>query len=121
LLVLAPLCRQPVPVWTTGYVTSGNLWDEFAKMDDIPSAWWCWVGLHYCELAQSFTRPAQAMQIEMAPRIMGREDEEVPAPAKAVCRPMVAYRLTGHKALRCEKWGCQNHHRGTRRRDSPRI
>jgi pyruvate/2-oxoglutarate dehydrogenase complex dihydrolipoamide dehydrogenase (E3) component len=41
-----------------------------------------------CELAQSFARlGAQVTQVEMAPRIMIREDEDVSALARDACRP----------------------------------
>lgn len=57
-----------------------------------------------CELAQSFARlGAQVTQVEMAARIMLREDEEVSELArKALARDGVTV-LTGHKALRCER------------------
>lgn len=59
-----------------------------------------------CELAQAFARlGSQVTQVEMAPRILLREDEEVAALARtALERDGVAV-LTGHKALRCEPDG----------------
>jgi pyruvate/2-oxoglutarate dehydrogenase complex dihydrolipoamide dehydrogenase (E3) component/uncharacterized membrane protein YdjX (TVP38/TMEM64 family) len=57
-----------------------------------------------CELAQAFARlGSQVVQIEMAPRIMLREDEEVSALAKAALEHDGVQVLTGHKALRCEQ------------------
>jgi pyruvate/2-oxoglutarate dehydrogenase complex dihydrolipoamide dehydrogenase (E3) component len=64
-----------------------------------------------CELAQSFARlGSMVTQIEMLPRIMIREDEEVSAYARQALEEDGVTVLTGHKALRCgkeasgEKW-----------------
>jgi len=88
-----------------GYVTSDTLWDEFAKLD-APLARLVVLGGGPigCELAQSFARlGSKVPQIEMAPRIMIREDEEVSALARdALTRDGVDV-LTGHKALRRER------------------
>ena len=87
-----------------GYVTSDTLWDEFVQMDAIPQRLVVLGGGPIgCELAQSFQRlGAQVTQVEMAPRIMGREDEEVSALAKASLEQDGVQVLTGHKALRVE-------------------
>ena len=87
-----------------GYVTSDTLWDEFVKLDDIPKRMVVLGGGPIgCELAQSFQRlGAQVTQVEMAPRIMIREDEEVSELAKQSLIADGAQVLTGHKALRCE-------------------
>jgi pyruvate/2-oxoglutarate dehydrogenase complex dihydrolipoamide dehydrogenase (E3) component/uncharacterized membrane protein YdjX (TVP38/TMEM64 family) len=59
-----------------------------------------------CELAQSFARlGSQVTQVEMAPRIMIREDEDVSAYAQKALQADGVAVLTGHKALRCEKVG----------------
>ena len=56
-----------------------------------------------CELAQSFARlGAQVTQVEMADRIMIREDKEVSGLARASLQADGVAVLTGHKALRCE-------------------
>ncbi len=90
-----------------GYVTSDTLWDEFAKLD-IPPARLVVLGGGPigCELAQSFARlGSKVTQVEMAPRIMIREDQEVSDLAReALTRDGVDV-LTGHKALRCEREG----------------
>lgn len=88
-----------------GYVTSDTLWDEFSKLDAPPARLVVLGGGPIgCELAQSFARlGSQVTQIEMASRIMIREDEEVSALARdSLIRDGVAV-LTGHKALRCER------------------
>ncbi len=90
-----------------GYVTSDTLWDEFAKLDAPPARLVVLGGGPIgCELAQSFARlGSKVTQIEMAPRIMIREDEEVSNLARdALSRDGVGV-LTGHKALRCEREG----------------
>jgi pyruvate/2-oxoglutarate dehydrogenase complex dihydrolipoamide dehydrogenase (E3) component/uncharacterized membrane protein YdjX (TVP38/TMEM64 family) len=59
-----------------------------------------------CELSQAFARlGSQVTQIEMVPRIMVREDEEVSALARAALEHDGVRVLTGHKALRCEREG----------------
>jgi len=56
-----------------------------------------------CELAQSFARlGSQVTQIEMAPRIMGREDPEVSELVAASLRADGVNLLTGHQAMRVE-------------------
>ena len=59
-----------------------------------------------CELAQSFARLGSAVtQVEMAPRIMLREDEDVSEFARNALEADGVQVLTGHKALRCLKTG----------------
>ncbi len=90
-----------------GYVTSDTLWDTFAKLDAIPPRLVVLGGGPIgCELAQSFARlGSQVTQVEMAPRIMIREDEEVSVLAQAALTADGVQVLTGHKALRTEKTG----------------
>jgi pyruvate/2-oxoglutarate dehydrogenase complex dihydrolipoamide dehydrogenase (E3) component/uncharacterized membrane protein YdjX (TVP38/TMEM64 family) len=88
-----------------GYVTSDTLWDEFAKLDEVPKRLVVLGGGPIgSELAQSFARlGSQVTQVEMAPRIMIREDEEVSELARqALVADGVDVRV-GHKALRCER------------------
>lgn len=90
-----------------GYVTSDTLWDEFAKLDAAPNRLVVLGGGPIgCELAQSFARlGSKVTQIEMAPRIMIREDLEVSDLARDSLRRDGIDVLTGHKALRCEREG----------------
>ena len=90
-----------------GYVTSDTLWDAFAKLDETPKRLVVLGGGPIgCELAQAFARLGSSVtQIEMAPRIMIREDEEVSALAQAALQADGVSVLTGHKALRCEQHG----------------
>ncbi len=56
-----------------------------------------------CELAQAFARLGSAVtQVEMAPRLLLREDEEVAAVARSALERDGVTVLTEHKALRCE-------------------
>ncbi len=87
-----------------GYVTSDTLWDRFAALDTVPKRLLVLGGGPIgCELAQAFARlGAQVTQVEMAPRILGREDEEVSSLVKDTLQRDGVQVLTGHKALRVE-------------------
>lgn len=108
-IVIAAGARPFVPplpgLDAVGYVTSDTLWDEFAKLDEVPRRLVVLGGGPIgSELAQSFARlGSQVTQVEMGPRIMIREDEEVSALAKASLEADGVAVLTGHKALRCER------------------
>ncbi len=108
-IVIAAGARPFVPplpgLDDVGYVTSDTLWDAFARLDEVPRRLVVLGGGPIgCELAQSFARlGAQVTQVEMAPRLMVREDEEVSALAKASLAADGVAVLTGHKALRCER------------------
>lgn len=107
-IVIAAGARPVVPalpgIETSGYVTSDTLWDEFAKLDQVPKRLVVLGGGPIgCELAQSFARlGSQVSQIEMAPRILIREDEDVSAHALIAMQDSGVQVLTGHKALRLE-------------------
>jgi pyruvate/2-oxoglutarate dehydrogenase complex dihydrolipoamide dehydrogenase (E3) component/uncharacterized membrane protein YdjX (TVP38/TMEM64 family) len=59
-----------------------------------------------CELAQAFARlGSQVTQVEMLPRLLAREDDEVSALAKQALENDGVRVLLGHKALRCERDG----------------
>lgn len=107
-IVIAAGARPFVPplpgLDEVGYVTSDTLWDSFAQLDETPKRLVVLGGGPIgCELAQAFARlGSQVTQVEMAPRIMIREDEEVSVLAKASLEADGVAVLTGHKALRCE-------------------
>ena len=107
-IVIAAGARPFVPplpgMEDVGYLTSDTLWDAFAALDEIPKRIVVLGGGPIgCELAQALQRlGAQVTQVEMAPRIMIREDEEVSALAQASLQADGVQVLTGHKALRCE-------------------
>lgn len=87
-----------------GYVTSDTLWNEFAKKDAPPSRLIVLGGGPIgCELAQSFARlGSKVTQIEMASRIMIREDEEISEVVRSSLERDGVEVLIGHKAIRCE-------------------
>ena len=107
-IVIAAGARPFVPplpgLDDVGYVTSDTLWDEFAKLDDVPPRLVVLGGGPIgSELAQSFARlGSQVTQVEMGARIMVREDAEVSELAKASLQADGVDVLTSHKALRCE-------------------
>jgi len=84
-----------------GYLTSDTLWG----LRELPPRLVVLGGGPIgCELAQSFARlGSQVTQVEMLPRLMVREDEEVSAIARAALEADGVRVLTGHKALRCVK------------------
>ncbi len=110
-IVIAAGARPFVPplpgLEDVGYVTSDTLWEEFAKRDAPPARLVVLGGGPIgCELAQSFARlGSKVIQIEMAPRIMIREDLEVSELARESLALDGVDVLTGHKALRCEREG----------------
>ena len=110
-IVIAAGARPFVPplpgLDDVGYVTSDTLWNAFAKLDAPPARLVVLGGGPIgCELAQSFARlGSKVTQIEMAPRLMGREDIEVSELARAALARDGVDVLTGHKALRCERDG----------------
>jgi pyruvate/2-oxoglutarate dehydrogenase complex dihydrolipoamide dehydrogenase (E3) component/uncharacterized membrane protein YdjX (TVP38/TMEM64 family) len=110
-IIIATGARPFVPplpgLEDVGYVTSDTLWDEFAKLDTIPKRLVVLGGGPIgCELAQAFARlGSQVTQVEMGPRIMAREDEDVSTLATAALRADGVQVLTQHKALHCEKVG----------------
>ncbi|MBK8529590.1 MAG: FAD-dependent oxidoreductase [Rubrivivax sp.] len=86
-----------------GYLTSDTLW---ALREQPRRLLVLGGGPIGCELAQSFARLGSAVtQVEMAPRLMLREDEEVSAFVQQALSADGVTVLTGHKALRCEKPG----------------
>ena len=95
----------PLPgIEQSGYVTSDTLWDAFAKLDALPKRLVVLGGGPIgCELAQAFARLGSVVsQVEMAPRILIREDEEVSAFAQKSLSADGVQVLTSHKALRFE-------------------
>ena len=107
-IVIAAGARPMVPplpgLEDMGYVTSDTLWEAFAQLDALPKRLIVLGGGPVgCELAQAFARlGSQVTQVEMGPRIMVREDEEVSALAQAALEADGVQVLTAHKALRCE-------------------
>lgn len=107
-IVVAAGARPFVPplpgLAEVGYVTSDTLWDRFAQLDEVPRRLVVLGGGPIgCELAQGFARlGSQVTQVEMAPRLMLREDPEVSGAVLDALRADGVTVLTGHTALRCE-------------------
>jgi pyruvate/2-oxoglutarate dehydrogenase complex dihydrolipoamide dehydrogenase (E3) component len=94
----------PIPVLKeAGFLTSDTVWGltELPKRLVVLGG-----GPIGSELAQSFARLGSAVtQVEMAPRIMGREDPEVSELVAASLRADGVNLLTGHQAVRVEVVG----------------
>ena len=107
-IVIATGARPFVPplpgIEETGYVTSDTLWDKFAALDEAPKKLVVLGGGPIgSELAQSFARLGSSVtQIEMAERIMIKEDLEVSTFAHEALTESGVNILTSHQALRCE-------------------
>ena len=107
-IVIATGARPFVPplpgIEETGYVTSDTLWTKFAELEEAPKKLVVLGGGPIgCELAQSFARlGSNVSQIEMAERIMIKEDLEVSTFAHEALTQSGVNILTSHQALRCE-------------------
>lgn len=88
-----------------GYVTSDTLWEKFSAFDAPPKRLVVLGGGPIgCELTQAFARlGVQVTQIEMAGRLLSREDTEVSEILTESMRSDGVTILTEHKALRCER------------------
>ncbi len=98
----------PIPgIEQTGYLTSDSLWSLRQAPRDLLVLGGGPIG---CELAQSFARLGVAVtQVEMAPRLMIREDGEAAALVEERMRQDGVRVLTAHKALRFEVDDGQKH------------
>lgn len=113
----------PLPgLEAVGYLTSDTLWETMKTRTKAPARLVVLGGGPVgCEMAQAFARLGSAVtQIEMAPRLMLREDPEVAAMVTAALTEDGVEVLTGHKALACGrseggKW-IEVEHQGTSRR-----
>ncbi len=110
-IVIASGARPFVPplpgLEDVGYVTSDTLWEEFSEMDHPPRRLVVLGGGPIgCELSQAFARlDSEVWQIEMAERLLVREDSEVSELVKASLSRDGVHVLTGHKAVRCQRDG----------------
>ncbi len=106
-IVVATGARPFVPplpgLEDVGCLTSDTLWD----LRELPARLVVLGGGPIgCELAQAFARlGSKVTVIEMAPRLLLREDEDVSAFARQALQDDGVAVLTGHQALRCEKVG----------------
>lgn len=106
-IIIATGARPFVPplpgIEDVGYLTSDTLWDALKDHSTAPARLVVLGGGPIgCELAQSFARLGSAVtQIEMAPRLMGREDADVSGAVQQSLAADGVQVLTGHKALAC--------------------
>ncbi|TKB09992.1 FAD-dependent oxidoreductase [Desulforhopalus sp. IMCC35007] len=106
-IIIAAGARPFVPplpgIEDSEYLTSDTLWDKLAERDTVPERLVILGGGPIgCELAQSFARlGANVVQIERGAVIMGREDLEVSAFARASLEKDGVTVLTEHSAQRC--------------------
>ncbi|MES2784578.1 MAG: FAD-dependent oxidoreductase [Pseudomonadota bacterium] len=107
-IVIAAGARPLVPplpgLEGVGYLTSDTLWERFGAMDELPRRLLILGGGPIgCELAQAFARlGAQVTQVEMAGRLLAREDDDVSQYALRSLAADGVRVLVDHKALRCE-------------------
>lgn len=95
----------PIPgIEDSGYLTSETMWQAFAQMDQAPARVVVLGGGPIgCELSQALARlGSQVTQVEMSETLLGREDADVAALAKAVLEADGVRVLTGHRAVRIE-------------------
>ena len=102
----------PIPgLAEIGYLTSDNMWERLRDRPAVPQRLVVLGGGPIgCELAQSFARlGSEVTQIEMAPRLMMREDEDAAQLVEASIKADGVNVLTSHKAVACgadagERW-----------------
>ncbi len=110
-IVLATGAAPYVPpiegIHNANYVTSDNLWEKFSVLDAAPKRLVILGGGPIgCELAQSFARlGSEVTQIEMADRVMLREDKEVSSYVQERLESEGVSLLLKHKAVRFEQEG----------------
>jgi pyruvate/2-oxoglutarate dehydrogenase complex dihydrolipoamide dehydrogenase (E3) component/uncharacterized membrane protein YdjX (TVP38/TMEM64 family) len=94
----------PIPgLDEVGYLTSDTIW----SLGELPKRLLVLGGGPIgCELAQAFAQFGSAVtQVEMAPRLMGREDTDVAEHVERAMRADGVEVMTGCRALRCERQG----------------
>lgn len=94
----------PIPgTEEVGCLTSDTLWDSLRHRPEAPKRLVVLGGGPIgCELAQSFSRlGSEVTQIEMAPRLMMREDEDASSLVEASLTAEGVAVLTDHKAIAC--------------------
>lgn len=110
-IVIAAGARPLVPplpgIDDVGYLTSDTLWDALSNREQVPDRLAILGGGPIgCELSQSFARlGSRVTQVEMAPRLLLREDVEVSAAARTSIERDGVTVLTEHRALRFERQG----------------
>lgn len=96
----------PIPgIEQSGYVTSDTLWGALAQFERAPTSMVVLgAGPIGCELAQALARlDAGVTLVEMGPRVLPSEDDDVAALAAEGLRASGVTVLTEHRAVRCER------------------
>ena len=107
-IIIASGAEPVVPdipgIETSGYLTSETLWHAFAALDEAPQRIAVLGGGPIgCELSQALARlGSQVTQVERSGQVLGREDEDVSALARASLEESGVRVLTGHAAVRIE-------------------
>ena len=110
-IVIATGARPFVPplpgLDEVGYLTSDTLWDALAAHDAPPARLVVLGGGPIgCELAQALARlGSHVVLVEMAPRLLAREDDEVSSLVHGALVADGVEVLIGHSAKRCERDG----------------
>ncbi|MEM9312446.1 MAG: FAD-dependent oxidoreductase [Pseudomonadota bacterium] len=105
-VVIATGAEPVVPpiegIEASGYLTSETMWQGLGDFDAPPARVAVLGGGPIgCEISQALARLGSAVtQVEMADRVLGREDEDVSELAKASLEGSGVTVLTGHKAVR---------------------
>jgi len=105
----------PIPgLAESNYLTSDTMWDAFAEMDQAPARVAVLGGGPIgCELSQALARlGSQVTQIEMADRVLNREDEDVSALAKTALEDSGVRVLLDHRAVRVADGSVVTEHNG---------
>ena len=107
-IIIASGAEPVVPdipgIETSGYLTSETLWHAFAALDEAPARIAVLGGGPIgCELSQALARlGSQVTQVERSGQVLGREDEDVSALARASLEESGVRVLIGHTAVRIE-------------------
>jgi len=107
-IIIASGAEPVVPdvpgIETSGYLTSETLWDALAAMDEAPARIAVLGGGPIgCELSQALARlGSQVTQVERSGQVLGREDADVSALARASLEESGVRVLTGHAAVRID-------------------
>ena len=107
-IVIATGAEPVVPpiegIGSSGYLTSETMWQGLGEFDAPPERVAVLGGGPIgCEISQALARlGSNVTQVEMAPRVLGREDEDVSALAQASLEGAGVTVLTSHTAVRVE-------------------
>jgi len=105
-IVIASGAEPVVPpiegIETSGYLTSETMWDKLGEFDAPPARVAVLGGGPIgCEISQALARlGSNVTQVEMADRVLGREDADVSEQAQIALKGAGVNVLTSHRAMR---------------------